>query len=57
MASNKRYLGDGCYAEITEQGLVLTTENGIRVTNRVVMEPEVFAALIKFFPLLLEWKR
>ena len=42
----KEYLGDGVYAAVDEIGnLVLTTENGVAVTNRIVFEPEVLAAL------------
>lgn len=42
---NKLYLGDGVYAEVNQFGeLVLTTEDGDRVTNRVILEPKVLAA-------------
>jgi hypothetical protein len=42
----KEYIGDAVYAEFDRYGaLVLTTENGISVTNRIVLEPEVLAAL------------
>jgi len=44
----KRYLGDGVYAEMTIEGLVLTTEDGVSVTNTIYLEPEVFDALVKF---------
>lgn len=45
----KAYIGDGVYAEITEyDDLVLTTENGISTTNRIVLEPEVFGSLLKY---------
>lgn len=34
----KRYLGDGAYGEINDDlELVITTENGIEETNRVVL--------------------
>jgi hypothetical protein len=39
----KVYLGDGVYAEFDRGEIVLTTENGIEVTNRIVLEPEVLA--------------
>jgi hypothetical protein len=39
----KVYLGDGVYAEFDRGEIVLTTENGIDVTNRIVLEPEVLA--------------
>ena len=28
--------------------LVLTTEDGIRTTNRIVLEPEVYRALVEY---------
>jgi hypothetical protein len=38
----KTYLGDAVYAEIDRAGdLILTTEDGIQDTNRIVLEPEV----------------
>lgn len=44
----KEYIGDGIYVEIDEKGIVLTTENGIRITNIIVLEPQVFQALIEY---------
>ena len=43
--SSKRYLGDGAYVGVDERGIVLTTEDGIRATNTIVLEPGVIAAL------------
>ncbi len=41
----KEYLGDGVYAEFNGGGFIaLTTEDGIRVTNRIVLEAEVLSA-------------
>ncbi len=48
MDANKTYLGDGAYAEFDGFALVLTTENGIETTNRVVLEGDTWAALKKF---------
>ncbi len=46
---NKIYLGDAVYAEVDELGdLVLTTEDGIRATNRIVLEPSVLIALQRY---------
>lgn len=46
---NKIYLGDAVYAEVDELGdLVLTTEDGIRATNRIVLEPSVLLALQEY---------
>ena len=46
----KQYLGDGVFAEFDSATLnvILTTENGERETNRIVMEPEVLDALGRF---------
>ncbi len=44
----KVYIGDGCFAEIDVGGLVLTTSNGIEDTNRIVLEPEVWSALLAY---------
>lgn len=42
----KQYLGDAVYAEIMNYGeLILTTEDGISATNRIVLEPQVIKAL------------
>jgi len=44
----KVYLGDGCYVDWDGYALVLTTENGISTTNRIVLEREVYAALVHY---------
>lgn len=44
----KTYLGDGVYADFDGFGIVLTTEDGIRETNRIVLEPEVYTALTQY---------
>jgi len=41
--SKKLYLGDGVYVEYNGD-VILTTEDGIRVTNRIVLEPGVMEA-------------
>ncbi len=49
MSKPKSYLGDGVYADIDEIGrLVLTTEDGVRATNTIVFEPEVYVAFRKY---------
>jgi len=45
---NKSYIGDGVYVEHDGYALVLTTENGVRVTNRIVLEPEVYGELLAY---------
>ena len=45
----KQYLGDSVYAEMNDaHQLVLTTEDGIRTTNRICLEPEVLSALFDY---------
>lgn len=46
----KEYLGDAVYAQMSEStgDLVLTTEDGIRATNTVVLEAEVIVGLISY---------
>ncbi len=46
--SNKRYLGDGVYVDYDGINYILTTEDGISVTNRIVLEPLVYLALITY---------
>ena len=43
--TGKVYLGDGAYVDFDGYALVLTTEDGISVTNTVVLEPSVWEAL------------
>jgi len=45
---NKHYLGDGAYVDFDGYALILTTEDGIDETNRIVLEPEVYAALVAY---------
>lgn len=45
---NKVYLGDGVYIMYDGFSLILTTEDGIRTTNRIFMEPEVYQALLNY---------
>ena len=44
----KQYLGDSVYAETSENGIVLTTDNGMGPSNTIVLEPEVLYALQVF---------
>jgi hypothetical protein len=45
---NKTYLGDGVYAEYEDYEVILTTENGMEVTNRIVLEAEVLESLNQY---------
>lgn len=43
------YLGDGVYADVSEYGeLLLTTEDGVHVSNRIVLEVPVVRALLRY---------
>lgn len=46
----KTYLGDSVYAEWDGYGIILTTENGYTddPRNRIVLEPDIYAALLGF---------
>jgi hypothetical protein len=48
MPEPKRYLGDGVYVAFDGYAIVLTAENGICVTDRVVLEPRVYNALVEY---------
>ena len=45
---NKRYLGDAVYVDFDGYYIQLTTEDGIRVTNRICLEDAVVAALLRY---------
>ena len=48
----KEYLGDAVYVNEWDDcgpgGIVLTTEDGYNVTNKVYLEPEVLAAFLRY---------
>lgn len=44
----KTYLGDGVYVDFEAGEIILTTENGILITNRIVMDPAVMIAFLKY---------
>ena len=46
--SEKFYLGDAVYIKYDGYAYVLTTEDGISITNTIVLEPEVLQALLRF---------
>lgn len=47
MIERKTYLGDSVYAEFDGHEVTLTTENDINgPSNTIVLEPEVYAALV-----------
>lgn len=51
----KTYLGDAVYAEWQEStfSVILTTEDGFKATNTIVLEAEVLYALDKWIRLVM----
>lgn len=45
---NKQYIGNGVYVEYDNYEVILTTENGIKVTNTIVLEAEVLNNLNEY---------
>lgn len=43
--SHKEYLGDSVYVDHDGYYLILTTENGIQVSNTIYLEPDVWTNL------------
>jgi hypothetical protein len=48
MNTDKAYIGDGVYVESDGFGLIVTTSDGIKDTNTIYLEPEVWYALTKY---------
>ncbi len=46
--TDKQYLGDGVYVEDQGHHLALTTEDGMRATNTIYLEPTVYRALVDY---------
>lgn len=44
----KAYLGDGVYVELENGMIKLTAEDGIRATDTIYLEPEVYRALVNW---------
>jgi hypothetical protein len=44
----KEYLGDSVYVDLEDGMLKLTTENGEEATNTILLEAEVYAALLRY---------
>lgn len=38
---SKHYIGDGCYVEFNGSEFVITTGDGIRITNRIVFDCQI----------------
>lgn len=43
----KTYLGDGVYVTVDDYDIELTTENGIETTNKIYLDAEVWAELVR----------
>jgi hypothetical protein len=56
MSELKRYLGDGAYVDFDGESVILTTENGIAITNRIVLGLTEFQALFDFILHVAEWR-
>jgi hypothetical protein len=48
----KRYLGDGVYVDFDGFQIVLSTEDGLRTTNTICLEPGVYTALLGYVEML-----
>ncbi len=55
MQTDKRYIGDETYVEFDSYNIILTTENGIRVNNTIILEPEVVKTLIRYIEEKQSW--
>ena len=42
----RAYIGDGVYASFDGYDLELVTSDGLRETNRIILEPEVLVSLL-----------
>lgn len=47
--TTKKYIGDGVYADYDGFAIILTTENGVSITNTIVLEPREWNALQDYF--------
>ncbi len=53
---NATYLGDGVYIKTHQGQLLLYTANGIEVTNKIYLEPEVAELLVNYINKILNVK-
>jgi hypothetical protein len=52
--TNKQYIGDGVYVEYNNYEIILTTENGIAITNTIVLEAEVLNNLNEYLKVMFQ---
>lgn len=48
MTERKTFLGDRLYADFDGWNVIVTQENGIAVSDRIVFEPDVWDALVNY---------
>lgn len=46
---NRSYLGDAVYVEVENGMLMLTTSDGLHVTNRIYLERATMEALVEYY--------
>lgn len=44
----KAHLGDGAYVDFDGWSLILTAEDGVRATDTIYLEPEVWERLVRY---------
>ena len=44
----KEYIGDGIYADIQNNMMILTTENGVTVQNTIIVDEERWRQLVRY---------
>lgn len=49
MSAQKTYLGDGTYADIDWDSVVLTTENGVGTQNEIFLDGSMMRRLIDWY--------
>ncbi len=54
MSKYKEYLGDGVYLDFDGFHIILTTEDGVSVTNTIFLEPEFPEQIVQYKANLLE---
>jgi hypothetical protein len=52
--TNKQYIGDGVYVKYNNYEIILTTKNGIAITNTIVLEAEVLNNLNEYLKVMFQ---
>ena len=45
---NKQYIGDGVFVDFNGFEIILTTENGVEVTNRIILDFNIYKELLNY---------